>query len=85
MLYLHPELVDPMYTQIRGGNLSKTVPDPLTASRASTFERMEEFTENGCIGNAYAGTAEKGKAMFEAMVTAVSRLVYEAFYGPENA
>ena len=81
MLYLHPELVDPMYTHIKGGNLEKTVPGGIENSHASTFERMEELTENGSIGNAYAGTAEKGKAMFEAMVTAVSRLIYEAFYG----
>jgi creatinine amidohydrolase len=64
MLAYYPELVDPIYKETKGGNITK---DTKLGAGAYTFSRFETKTECGALGNSYAATPEKGKIILEAM------------------
>ena len=75
MLALYPELVDPIYKETKGGNVTKdNYPGP---AKPYTFQRMEEKTDNGSVGNAYAATPEKGQRLVEVTVANVARIISE--------
>ena len=75
MLELYPDLVDPIYKETKGGNITKdNYPGP---PAPYTFRRMEEKTDNGAVGNSYAATPEKGKRLVEVTVDNVTRIISE--------
>ena len=75
MLALYPELVDPIYKETKGGNVTRdNYPGP---AKPYTFQRMEEKTDNGSVGNAYAATPEKGQRLVEVTVANVARIISE--------
>ena len=67
LLDLYPDMVDPIYKETKGGNISKDTPKG-GEGKPYTFHRMEETTENGAIGNSYAATPEKGRLVNEVNV-----------------
>ncbi len=75
MLAMYPELVDPIYKEIKGGNITKdNYPGP---SKPYTFQRMEERTDNGSVGNAYAATPEKGEKIVATFSRKLAALISE--------
>ncbi len=74
-LHLYPDLVDPSYKEVKGGDYSKE--KPFTGPKVYTFWRMEQYTDNGAIGNTYAASPEKGKRLVDVMVKNLTRLIKE--------